>query len=790
MKNKTCKLLAVILTVFNQSASAQNPLALLEKWAAENPIEKIYLHFDRESYLAGETAWFKAYLSCDYLPDTISTTLYVELLDTGGSGIIRKILPVLMSVSYGQFELPDSLATGAYTIRAFTPAMQETAPDFVYTKRLHIYGKKNAANATASKIHLDFFPEGGHLVTGFSNNVAFKAVFDNGYPSPVKGVIKNSRGQQITTLTDYHDGMGLFELLPQAGEKYYAVTTLGNFPLPEPTEKAITVNVMPDPQGFFYEVQQKTDDPAFMAAYMVGQMQHRAVFSQELKLAASIQGVVNTQNLRSGILQITFFNKQGMPLAERLWFINNKEYIQPAEILTDTIDFRARARNRFYISLADTIQANISVSLADADYENQVREENIISSFLLTNDIRGYVHNPAWYLTAENDSVKTAIDLLMMTHGWRRFKWTELVQQISERRNHSGYITLAGKATLRGTNRPFDNKSVILMINNLGDKKKRSTHMLETDKGGNFLIDSLIFFDRNMLVFSDVRGKKSQYIDVLLKADSLNKKFYWQGFKLMPGFTTVKKDTSWQMDYDAMQKEKGLLLQGITVNVKRKTPLQEVDERYTRGIFSGDATKAIDLVNNEDALPYNNIFDYLQNRVNGLQINTDGAEYSVFYRQGPTLSSMGNIPMTIFLDEIETDASIIAAIPANQVALVKVYNTFTGAWGNAPGGVLSVYTKKADDLKNTGKANTIVYNGYSVVKEFYAPDYKIAAKNDKTDNRITLDWRPDIFINNVNPRIPIGFYNNDRTKKFKIIVEGMTLSGKLICLEKMISNMK
>jgi len=63
------------------------------------------------------------------------------------------------------------------------------------------------------------------------------------------------------------------------------------------------------------------------------------------------------------------------------------------------------------------------------------------------------------------------------------------------------------------------------MINKLGDKKKRSTHLVQTDKGGNFLIDSLLFFDKNLLLFSDVRGKKSQYIDVLLKEDSINKKF-------------------------------------------------------------------------------------------------------------------------------------------------------------------------------------------------------------------------------------------------------------------------
>jgi hypothetical protein len=485
------------------------------------------------------------------------------------------------------------------------------------------------------------------------------------------------------------------------------------------------------------------------------------------------------------------FNKEGMPLAERLCFVNNNEYRQPVELLEDTVDFSARGRNRFRIAMPDTVMGSISVSITDAAYDSlPSREENILTTLLLTSDIKGYVHGPAYYFSASNDSVKTATDLLMMTNGWRRFKWAELVKQSAPVFINPAYITLTGKATLKGTNRPFSDKTVLLMISSMGTKKGRSTHLLSTDKDGNFLVDSLVFFDRSRLLFSDVRGKKSQYIDVSVKGDSLNKQFQWAGFspapaKLFSSFATSK----WQMDYDAILKENGIMLEGITVKVQKKSPLELVDERYTSGMFSGEATKTIDLVNSEEALTYNNIFDYLQFRVNGLQITNDGADYGLYYRQGPSISSMGNIPMTLFLDEVETDVSVIAAIPANQVALVKMYSTFAGAWGNAPGGVLSIYTKKGEDYSGGGYfANIAFFQGYSVVKEFYEPDYKLQKANDKPDNRITLSWRPGIFINNVNPRIPVSFYNNGRTKKFKVVVQGMTTSGKLINLEKIISD--
>jgi hypothetical protein len=331
------------------------------------------------------------------------------------------------------------------------------------------------------------------------------------------------------------------------------------------------------------------------------------------------------------------------------------------------------------------------------------------------------------------------------------------------------------------------------MMNSQGNKKARTSQITETDKNGNFLIDSLIFFGKNLLLFTDTRGKKSQYIDVSLSSDSLHKSFAFPGFIALPyrAEKTSAQKVKWQDDYEAILKANGLMLEEVKLKVQKKSPMQQVDERYTSGMFSGESTRAIDLVNTDEALNYNNIFDYLQGRINGLQIVTDGPDYGIFYRQGPTISSMGNIPMTLFLDEIETDASVIATIPANQVALVKIYNTFAGAWGNAPGGVLAIYTRKGEDFKADSKfANAIVYNGYSVIKEFYAPDYKKVKNADSPDNRITLDWRPSIFVNNVNPRIPVSFYNNDRTKSFKVVAEGMTTAGKLIFLEKTISGVK
>lgn len=796
--------LLVLLLCFNSAIIAQKPAEVLTKWSDVSPVEKTYLHFDRDNYVAGETAWFKAYLYSDHQPDTISTTLYVEFLKDSVALISRVVLPVFIGIANGQIELPDSLATGHYLVRAYTSSMLNHDAAFLYQRRIFVFGKNNMQAAggekTSNRINVEFFPEGGNLVNGFTNTIAFKATDSKGLPVAATGTIRNAKNEEVATFNSYHDGMGMFELHPVANGGYYALlngdASAEKYFLPAAVDKGIVLTVLPHPQGNFFELQQKTGDPSFEAVYMIGQMQQRVVFQQNFSPGKeAAQGVINTQNLHSGILQITVFNKDNVPLAERLCFVNNREYIVNAELKADTIDFSPRSRNRFTLLLKDTVQGSFSVSVTDNEQSHlPAREENIFTSLLLTSDIRGYVHNPAYYFSSGEDAVKNGLDLVMMTNGWRRFRWEQLLKTGAPAAGFKdkAYITLAGKANYRGLRKPFADKQLILFIT--GIDGKRSTQFIETDEEGGFLIDSLIFFDRTRLLFSDVRGKKSQYIDILLNGDSVRRQFQ------LPGITKYRfgndlaagTNARWKMDYDAMIKANGILLEEIKLKSINKNPLQQVDERYTRGMFSGDASKAIDLVNTDEASSYQNIFDYLQARVNGLQVSADGFDYSVFYRQSASMSAMGAIPMALFLDEIETDASVIATIPASQVALVKVYNSFSGAWGNAPGGLLAVYTKKGEDyLNSTGSsASNKIYNGYSVIKEFYTPDYKNEKEDDKADTRTTLQWRPNIIVNSINATVPVSFYNSDRAKQYRIVVEGMTASGKMLSIEKIISTGK
>ena len=126
----------------------------------------------------------------------------------------------------------------------------------------------------------------------------------------------------------------------------------------------------------------------------------------------------------------------------------------------------------------------------------------------------------------------------------------------------------------------------------------------------------------------------------------------------------------------------------------------------------------------------------------------------------------------------------------DDIALVKFFEAgFVGVGSSFPGGALSVYTKEQDkNEEKPVKLPFVEYNGYSISKEFYSPDYSNPAVKPATDNRTTLYWNPDVYTDSETKSVKLNFYNNDFSKKFKVVVEGFDANGKLIHVEKVIGN--
>ena len=229
------------------------------------------------------------------------------------------------------------------------------------------------------------------------------------------------------------------------------------------------------------------------------------------------------------------------------------------------------------------------------------------------------------------------------------------------------------------------------------------------------------------------------------------------------------------------RREKEQVLKEVIVTGRVKSNEQKMDEKYASGMFSGGDSRNFDVANDPFAASSQSIFQYLQGKVAGLQINTGANPPSMTWRGGSPV---------IYLDEIQTDPSFMQNLNMNDVAYVKVFSPGSvGVISSSGGGAIAVYTKKGADRTTSDKKGLgyVQITGYTPVKQFYSPDYATSSLvNELPDLRTTLYWAPYIILDKNQKRVKIQFYNNDVSRRFRVVMEGINANDKLVRVEKVI----
>ncbi|MGG9962120.1 hypothetical protein [Ferruginibacter sp. SUN106] len=768
--------------------------SLITQLGEKYPQEKIYLHFDKPYYNAGETIWFKAYMVTDNLATTLSKTVYAELIDDKGSILQKKIMPVYESGAASNFDLPDTLTNTRLFVRAYTSWMLNFDSSLIYLKPLQIIPATVAkkTNPAVAAYSITFFPEGGDMVETISSRVAFKANDQDGTPVYVSGNIVNETGKKIISFTAIHDGMGFFTITPIPGEKYKAVWkdkkgVTHETPLPVAKDQSVVLSIKNTNDTLRYTLKRPDSaDGEFTAFTVVAQMQHQMVYSAKINMAVKkeVSAPIITANFPDGVLQLTIFNADQVPVAERLAFINHNNYYFATDLHAVESNLTRHGHNTLQVDVGDTILSNLSIAVTDASI-NPVgnNEESIFSNLLLTSDLKGYVYNPAYYFSSDEDSVKQHLDLVMMTNGWRRFKWDNLLAKQWPRLVFPIDNYLSVKGSIYGLSKTqLTNKELIGYIKTKSNTSNFITIPLSTD--GQFRLTGMYFFDTAKLYYQINNDKDKRLTAIAsfnFKNEIANAPAPAAGL-LSTLFLNIKPDSSSflkNIKQAALQRSlfesKAKTLEVVKVVGKVKSLKEKLEEQYTSGFFSGGDGYTFTTQDDPFAQSATSVLEYLRGKVAGMQVSADGQ--SVSWRGSAT---------SIFLNETNSDISQLQTINMTDVALIKVFRPpFFGASGGGAGGAIAIYTKKGggDNSAVKGLDFTNIY-GYSAIKEFYMPDYEKPNTPDVPDYRSTIYWNPFLIMDRKTRRIKIPFYNTDNCKKIRVIIEGINKLGQLTREEK------
>ncbi len=286
-----------------------------------------------------------------------------------------------------------------------------------------------------NKMDLQFFPEGGDLTAGFEQRVAFKALNEFGKPADVEGHVLNENGVIVSRFKSYHQGMGAFDLKAFKGDKYIAKITKpqnieGEFPLPQVLEKGNVMQVMSIDED---RVQVKVQNIDNESLTLILQSQGKIYNSIATSANAGVHLLeIPIKDAPIGLAQLTLFDTQERPHAERLVFLN-KEKTFDIKITTNKDQYLPREKVSMQIKVKDEngkpVKGNFSVGVTDDKLLSFAddKQGKMLAYLLLESDLKGEIEEPNFYFEpkekhADKDQ-NLALDYLLMTHGWRRFTW-------------------------------------------------------------------------------------------------------------------------------------------------------------------------------------------------------------------------------------------------------------------------------------------------------------------------------------------------------------------------------
>jgi hypothetical protein len=380
------------------------------------------------------------------------------------------------------------------------------------------------------------------------------------------------------------------------------------------------------------------------------------------------------------------------------------------------------------------------------------------------------------------------LDLVMLTNGWRRYNWQAIVKgEFPDIKypNDTSYLTFSGKVYGVTSSQLRSAGQLFAIIKGKDSTTQTVTAAIKSD--GTFEDPNMVLFDSAKIYYQFIGNNNlADMSEVRFMNNVLpsQKRIVFDKSKMVSLQDTAGlARLRYLASEEARLKElaKGTTLQGVTVTTKAKSPLQKLDEQYASGLFQGSDAYQFDLTNDPVSNAYQSVFAYLQGKVAGLQITTNGTNASLSWRGGSPSLYLNEMPVS--------DVTQLSSMSMADIAYIKVFRPpFMGGF-NGANGAIAVYTKKggpsqAAPGKGLPYKNVI---GYTVMKEFYSPNYAtIDPRNEAEDLRSTLYWNPMILTTPENHRIILDFFNNDVTDAFRIIIEGVSKDGRLTHIEKVV----
>jgi hypothetical protein len=737
--------------------------------------EKIFIHTSKNNFIAGETLYFKIYSvdGMEHRPLEVSQVCYVELLSAANFPVVQVKTALKDGAGSGTLNLPDSLNSGNYKLIGYTSWMKNFTPDYFFSKQISVLNPLESTTIRPqpdSQSAIRFFPEGGAMINGIPGKIAFHGLSSDGKGIDFNGMIVDEKNDTLLSFKPSKFGIGSFHLTPQPGKSYraYIESHAGNFmhQLPAALDSGLSMQLMngnEDNITIRVRCNEMTLRKKEVLLFAHNRQRGQLIISALLDDTGEAVIQISKDQLEDGITHFTLFDNELRPRAERLYFRRPRRLLTiEAKQLSNTFGKRTPTTVSITTkSMSDKpVQADLSLSIFRIDAVQSVDSVDIVNYLLLTSDLRGRIESPAYYFSGREAERADDVDHLMLTHGWSRFRWEDVlnakypnIQFSPENEGHQVRMTVTDE-----TDRVVPKAFVFLSV----PSRRIQLYSSQSNSEGKVQFQTKDIFGKNEVVIQHLGQAAQKYIYSFISPFTDK---YPAG---TPSALRINTDESELIrSYSVHQQVASAFNSNSlhrTVNIDSVSVFGFPDKGYMLS----------------DYVKFPLLKDVLLEYVPEVIVRRREKKTNLFVLDKERQVFFESEPL-ILLDGVPVfDTDRIIDLPAQHFEKVEVITekfyfgmfSFTG---------VVLFTTK-DGISNGARVNpeaiVLDYEGLQIPREFYEPVYHgvTPPSQRQPDFRNVLVWKPDISTGH-DGSVDVTFSTSDLPGKYVGIVHGLTRDG-------------
>ncbi|MEJ7677080.1 MAG: hypothetical protein WKG06_04225 [Segetibacter sp.] len=452
-------------------------------------------------------------------------------------------------------------------------------------------------------------------------------------------------------------------------------------------------------------------------------------------------------------------------MCERLYFKKPSNFLQ---IKSAGIEKEYQTRSKVSISVAtnntkgDEVMGDMSVAVYLADSLQPEQKTNIVNYLWLSSELKGLIESPDYYFSASGTEVEKAADNLMLTQGWRRFKWEDVLKNTTPSftylPEYEGHV-ITGKLS-----------SKIAGLKDTGTK-----------------------------VHLSVPGKSFRFSNSSSLASGLIRfnveKFYGSNEIIVQ---TNKADSNYRMSIDNpfsdKYNESSIPPVNLTPDLSNAIVLRSIGAQ-SKNIYQPQKEDSFTLPPGYDTtafygIPYRTYYldnytrfptmeEVMREYVKEVRVRKRGKSFYYEVFNEPDISYFNNQPLTLIDGVPVFDVNKIIDIDPLKIKKIDITATTFFRGNQQYNGVVSYFTYNGDLNGYQLDPNSLVveYEGLQYEREFYSPQYETPQQqlSRLPDFRNVLYWCPKLQTKK--GKKDISFYTSDIPGKYIVFIQGISCEG-------------